>query len=532
MNPSSRRSLAASSLIALTMSQASAVELNVVEMTIAEAQSAMSSGKLTSEDLTRAYLARIEKFNPSYNAFTAMNPKALDDARSLDRRRAAREKLGPMAGIPVVVKESVDVAGLPSTAAWAPLSSKAGGKDLIPEQDAPLVKRLRAAGAIVLAKTNIPPFSGDGTRANRSWAGATYNAYDRTLAPGASSTGSATAVSASFAMVGVAEETGTSIQSPAAAQGIVGLRPTFGLTPNIGVAPVAGSTRDVLGPHARTVTDAAHLLDVLAGYTAEDPKTVASIGNIPKGGYTSRLSADALKGKRIGLYGPGWRDQKLTPEVQKLYERAIGELKSLGATMVEDPFAGSRLKELMPSQDRKYVDRGKESVAYDFERYLNRMGKGALANSLASLKAAIGKSPFDENEPLGRWPADPTVAKSLADPTSTPDLSEFAATRQAYLDVINGVISEHRIDAFIYPQMSKPTPKLEGNDQIAPTTVVEINLAGLPGVTVPAGYFESGAPFGLIVFGRMWSEADLLGMAYAYEQKTKYRRAPELVVAK
>src|SRR5262249_11472155 len=153
------------------------------------------------------------------------------------------------------------------TLAWARLSSKAGGVDMIATRDAPLVGRLRDAGAIILGKTNIPPFSGDGSRADRSWKGRTFNAFDRTLAPGASSTGVATAVSANFALAGIAEETGSSIQNPAAAQGIVGIRPTFGLTPNAGVAPVAGSTRDVLGPHARSVTDAALILDAIARQT-------------------------------------------------------------------------------------------------------------------------------------------------------------------------------------------------------------------------------------------------------------------------
>ena len=265
----------------------------------------------------------------------------------------------------MVVKEAMDFAGLPSTIGWAPLASAAGGVDLIPERDAPVVARLRAAGAIILGKTNIPAFSHDGARANTRWDGPTFNAVDRAIAPGASSSGTATAVSGGFAVVGLAEETGGSIQNPGAAQSLVSVKPTFALVPNVGVAPLAGSTRDVVGPHARTVTDAALLLDVLAGYTVEDPKTVASIGMIPAGGYASGLRPEALAGARLGVYGPGWRRQPLTPEAAALYEKTLAELRGLGAILVEDPFAGSGFADLA-LQDVEFDDRGLESIAYEW----------------------------------------------------------------------------------------------------------------------------------------------------------------------
>jgi Asp-tRNA(Asn)/Glu-tRNA(Gln) amidotransferase A subunit family amidase len=324
---------------------ASSPDIDIVELTIADVQKGFLAGRFTSESLTRLHLERIEAYEPFYNAFTFMNPNAIAEARAIDERRKAGETLGPLAGVPVVVKEAMDFAGLPSTAGWARLSSRAGGVDLIPERDAPVVARLRSAGAVILGKTNIPAFSHDGARANSSWDGPTFNAVDRAIAPGASSSGTATAVSGSFAVVGLAEETGGSIQNPASAQSLIGLKPTFALVPNSGVAPLAGSTRDVVGPHARTVIDAALLLDVLAGYSPEDPKTVAAIDKIPEGGYSSKLSKDALKGARLGLYGPGWRSNNpLSDECGALYARAVDELKSLGAVVVEDPFAGQGLR--------------------------------------------------------------------------------------------------------------------------------------------------------------------------------------------
>ena len=286
-----------------TPSKAAALapDIDIVELTIADVQKGFLAGRFTSKSLTRLHLERIEAYEPFYNAFTFMNPNAIAEARAIDERRKAGETLGPLAGVPVVVKEAMDFAGLPSIAGWARLSSRAGGVDLIPERDAPVVARLRSAGAVILGKTNITAFSHDGARANSSWDGPTFNAVDRAIAPGASSSGTATAVSGSFAVVGLAEETGGSIQNPASAQSLIGLKPTFALVPNSGVAPLAGSTRDVVGPHARTVIDAALLLDVLAGYSPEDPKTVAAINKIPEGGFRASSARVPLKGARLGL---------------------------------------------------------------------------------------------------------------------------------------------------------------------------------------------------------------------------------------
>jgi len=524
-----RGSVAGALLVLALAGAAGAQEIDVAELTIAEIQQGFADGTWTSESLTAAYLARIEQYEPYYNAFTFMNPDALEEARAIDARRVAGEELGPLAGIPVVVKEAMDYAGFPSTAGWSLLSSEAGGIDLIPETNAPVVARLIEAGAIILGKTNIPVFSDDGTRANSSWAGPTYNAVDRDIAPGASSSGTATAISASFAVVGLAEETGGSIQNPAGAQSLVSVKPTFALVPNAGVVPLAGSTRDVVGPHARTVTDAAILLDVLAGYTPEDPKTVAAIGNIPAGGYTALLDAAALEGARVGLYGPGWRDEPLSDEATALYEGAIAELEALGAIVVEDPFAGSDFASIaLPGGG--YDPRGTESLAYDFELYLRRLGPSAAADSVAELQALLEVDPLSDDGPLG-WYAGalPVLAESRENPTAVPDLSEFASVREAYLSSFTAVMEEHDLDVLIFPQMSATLPEVHGSGSHPSTTVSEINISGVPGVTVPAGQFESGAPFSLIFVGPMWSEAELLGYAYAYEQATHHRIVPELV---
>jgi Asp-tRNA(Asn)/Glu-tRNA(Gln) amidotransferase A subunit family amidase len=505
------------------------VPLDIVELTIADIQRGFAQGRFTAEALAQLHLDRIATFEPAYNAFTSMNPKALDEARAIDARRAAGEALGPLAGVPVVVKEAMDFAGLPSTAGWAPLASSVGGIDLVPERDAPVVARLRAAGAVILGKTNIPAFSHDGARANTSWDGPTFNAVDRTIAPGASSSGTATAVAASFAVVGLAEETGGSIQNPAAAQSLVSVKPTFALVPNTGVAPLAGSTRDVVGPHGRTVTDTALLLDVLAGYTAEDPKTVASIGHVPPEGYAARLDASALKGARLGLYGPGWRRQALSEECGALYARTVGELTGLGAVVVEDPFAGSGFADLAV-MNGEFDDRGLESIAYDMEMYLRRLGPSAAASSFAALKALILEDPFAPEGILGAHPATmPVLRASLANPTAVPDLGGFLAARLRYLAVFDAVMAEHGLDALAFPQSSSALPGVFDTASYPATTVSEINIAGLPAVTVPAGRFDNGSPYSLILVGRLWSEAALLCLAFAYEQATHHRIVPRLI---
>lgn len=503
------------------------IEIDVVELSIEDVQKGFAEGRFTSETLTQAFLARIARYEPYYNAFTFMNPTALVEAREIDRRRAAGEALGPLAGVPVVVKEAMDMVGFPSTGGWSGLYSGTGGIDLFPERDAPVVARLKAAGAVILGKTNIPAFSHDGARANSSWDGPTFNAVDRSICPGASSSGTATAVSASFAVVGLAEETGGSIQNPGAAQSLVSVKPSFALIPNTGVMPLAGSTRDVVGPHARTVKDAALLLDVLAGYSSEDPKTVAGIGKLPKGGYTSGLGSASFAGARVGLYGAGWRSKPLSAEAQALYDAAIATIGGLGAELVADPFAGSGFADL--ALDMEFDDRGLESIVYDLENFLRRLGPSARATSFAALKALLPEDPFASDKLLGIHSKKPVLAKSLEDATVPPDLSGFLAAREAYLSVFDTVMAGHRLDVLAFPQMSEALPGIFSEATYPATTVSEINIAGLPGVTVPAGRFANGAPFALIFVGPMWSEAALLGFAHAYEQASHKRIVPQLV---
>lgn len=505
--------------------------IDLDRLTVDAAQADFASGTLTAEDLTRACLARIAERNPHLNAIIFLNDHALDEAREIDRRLAAGETLGPLAGIPFVAKDTMNVAGFPTTGGWRLLSSKAGGIDLIPEQDSDVVARMRTAGAVLLGKTNVPVLSATGTHADDSWAGPTLNAINNALVPGGSSAGSASAVASGMVVIGLAEETGGSIQNPAAAHGLVGVKPTFGLVSNAGVMPLGASTLDVMGPIARTVRDAAIALDVLAGYSSNDQKTVAGVGTKPAGGYAAQLDRHLLAGKRLGLYGPGWRKvsgswrgQPLAPGVADAYERMQVLLKAWGVELVADPFARNGFADLAritPGGD-EYDIRGMESLPYDLGVWLASLGpKAAIKNFAEFCQATKAEDPFAPSGVLNYLSGFDELQACMANPSKPPPLTSFYEARQAHLAIFNSVMDRHALDALIFPQAADPLPERGAGISIRETTVAEINIAGLPGVTVPAGHLATGEPFSLIFVSRLWSEAMLLGLAHDFERSLK-----------
>ena len=411
-----------------------APSIDLTTLTVDAVQDGFRTGAFTAESLAEACFRQIDTFNGHYNAIIFRNDAALADARAIDARRRAGEPLGPLAGVPVVIKDPMDMVGFPTTAGWSLLYSKTGGVDLMPATDSPVVARMRAAGAIMLGKTNVPVLSHTGTHADDSWAGPTLNVTMPSRVPGGSSAGTAAAVGASMAVLGLAEETGGSIQNPASAQDLVGIKPTIGLVPNAGVMPLSGN-RDVVGPIARCVRDAALCLDVLAGYTSEDPKTLAGVGKKPPLGYTSKLHKDALKGARLGLYGPGWRTQPLSAAAQALYARAAEELKAQGAILVEDPFRGSGFAALRRTITAlsNFDARGLESVPYDLQKYLERLGPDAAVKSFAAFaQATASDSAFGPNGVLSFMHNLPQFVACLQAPTTPPDLSDFIALKERY----------------------------------------------------------------------------------------------------
>lgn len=503
-----------------------AYKFDLGKLNVAEITEGLKIGDFTAEEVTLTALAQLQAVNPKYNAVIFENDNAVETAKDIDRRIAAGQPVGPLAGVPVVVKDSIDMVGIPTTAGWSKLCSKTGGVDLMPERDSPVVARLRASDAVILGKTNIPILSWTGTHANDSWAGPTLNPAHEERVPGGSSAGTAAAIASHIAVIGLAEETGGSIQNPASAQGLVGIKPTIGLVPNAGVVPLS-SNRDVVGPIARTVRDAAKGLDVLAGYSAEDPKTLACVEHIPDGGYTGNLSLDGLMGKRLGLYGPGWRPDQLSPETAALYERAKSELSAVGAVLIENPFDGTDFashRQITPGTPF-FDGRGLETVAFDIGNYLQRLGPGAAIKTweefaeVTNIEEVTGPGTI-----LGFLYELPDFVEAIKSPATPPALSSFIDLKKTYLKLIDDVFETHHLDGLVYPQMLEEIPELHSGKAIRETTVGELNIAGLPAVTVPAGYYQSGAPFELIFLGKKWSEPELIQQAYAYEQSTLHRR--------
>ncbi len=496
--------------------------IDVVELTAARVHDDLLAGRYTITELVQAFLDRIARYEDRYNAFISMNPEALAVAAALDEELRASGPRGPLHGVPVVIKDNLDYAGLVTTAGFDGFSAVAGGVDMVPGDDAAAVERLKAAGAVVLGKTNMPDFAGHGTRTRSSVAGETLNPYAVDRVPGGSSGGTATAVNASFAVLGLGTETGGSIQNPAAAQALVGVKPTFGLVPLEGVLPMDATYRDVVGPLARTVRDAALVLDVIAGPTPEDLATYAAAGRIPEEGYAAGLATGALEGGRFGLVGPGWRDSflPLAAETEALYADAIAAVEAEGAEVVEDPFAGRGWVEL-------YGERpGVRSVGtHDLLVYLRGLGPDAAFHTIEEWEELAGRA-FRG----GRGPRNPAA------PTATEEGDAFQAWRMEMRALFREVLAAHELDGLFFPQAGEPIrPLVEDPErpEYRPNNHAElpsniINDIGLPTVTVPFAYYADGTPFVLAFIGDLWSDADLLAWAYDLEQATMARVAPVL----
>ena len=497
-----------------------AVPIDVVELTAVQVHEDLLASRYTVAELTQAFLDRIARYEGHYNAFISMNPEALRIAAELDAELAGAGPRGPLHGVPVVIKDNLDYGGLVTTAGFEGFSAASGGVDMVPGDDAVAVERLREAGAVILGKTNMPDFAGHGTRTRSSVAGETLNPYAVDRVPGGSSGGTATAVNASFAVLGLGTETGGSIQNPAAAQALVGVKPTFGLVPLEGVVPMDATYRDVVGPLARTVTDAALTLDVIAGPSPEDFASYAGAAHIPEGGFVSALATEALAGKRFGLVGPGWRSTflPLAPETAALYEEAVRTLQREGADVVEDPFAGRGWVELYAENP------GAPSAGHDMAVYLRGLGPTAAFRSVEEWEALAGRE-------FRGGRTRPPVA-----PTATEEGDAFQAWRREMRALFRAVMEEHRLDGLFFPQAGEPIrplvedperPRFRPNNHAElPSNIV--NDIGLPTVTVPYAYYEDGTPFVLAFVGDLWTDAELLAYAYDLEQATRARVPPTL----
>jgi amidase len=481
-------------------------DFDVVEATIAGVHTAMRTGRLTAVDLVREYLERIEALDrrgPALNALSALNGGALERAAELDAHLARTGQLaGPLHGIPVIVKDNYDTYDLPTTAGSRALA------DALPGSDAFMVRQLRAAGAIILAKSNMAEFAfSPHETVGSTIPGYTFNPYALNRVPAGSSGGTATAVSANLGLVGLGTDTGNSIRGPAAHTALVGIRPTIGLTSRHGIVPLY-LERDVGGPMTRTVTDAARVLDVVAGFDAADTATVHSQGRVPAN-YASYLDAGALRGARIGVVRRFITTPTTDTAVVNLFDAALRDLQRAGAVLI-DPVA-------LPVLDSVRVPLC-STFREDLEDYLRT--RPGVPQTLDAIVES------------GRYHV--TVAprlEALARDTTRRDPTRCAAAAQArarFREGVRAVLQKHRLDALVYPTWSNPprmigdlaTPHGDNNQVLAP-------WSGFPAITVPMGYTYGALPAGLQFFGDAWTEGRLIGLAYAYEQATQHRRPPE-----
>jgi amidase len=492
---------------------------NVMETTVAEVHAAYKSGKLSARQLTQMYLDRIEAYDkqgPTINCVITVNPQALEDAGKLDAAFKKSGFVGPLHGIPVLLKDQMDVAGLPTTLGSVVF------KDYVPTRDSFVVEKLRKAGAIILAKVTLGEMGGGDSFG--SLYGETHNPYDLERTAGGSSGGTGAGVAANFATLGVGQEGYASIRRPSTWNSIAGMRPTPGLVSRSGVYAGWPSLNGSLGPMTRTVADLARLLDVMVGYDPEDPITAMGLTHIPTT-YTAFLARDGLKGARLGiLREPMGHDSEPDSQdfknVTALYDKAIADLKKSGAEVV-DPVVIPKLNELLAKRASFSI-----GGADGTEVWLSRN-----PNSPYKTREDILNSP-DYGKVRRRASA---FRGSQRGPGGSGNASyEYMLAREELMINVMKVMADYKLDAIVHKSVEH-TPTLI-RDGLNPPFV---NMKGSPhintfliyaaSIAVPAGFTAEGLPVGITFFGRPYSEPTLLKLAYAYEQATRHRVPPKTV---
>ncbi len=491
----------------------------VEEVMLSQISADLAAGKTTAVAVTQGYIDRIKKYDSALHCVIGVMPDAIQQAEASDARRKAGKALGPLDGIPILLKDNIDAAGLPTTAGSYALEHNV-------KPDAEVTKRLRAAGAVILGKANLSQFAGwrpAETVLNSSTVGGECrNPYDLTRSPGGSSSGGGATTAASFAAANIGSDTTGSIIGPSSFNGIVGLRPTIALVPRTGVVPIS-ATMDTTGPMARSVRDAAMLLTVMAGTDPRDPASAEADAH--KTDYAAALSTEALKGKRLGVV----RDfGGYTEATSPVFNAALEVMKAQGAELVEIPegqFPDHRFEQLA-------------IMSFDFrEDFASYMKDAPDTQKVRTVEELIAFNNADPRESafdsgLIEYAARRTTGR--ADPEYT-KMRELVTQRTAR-DGFDKVFASFNVSAVVLPtrdvaDVMKPNGEKQPNripkdNAKAPGSGSSIAaLAGYPNLSVPMGSVN-GLPVGLSLIGPAWSEADLLAMGYAYEQAAKVRVAP------
>lgn len=481
---------------------------SVIEATIREIHQAFQEGQLTCRELVEFYLQRIKKYDQTtgLNSIVVVNSNALKRAEELDDEYRRTQKLRPLHGIPVIVKDNYDTYDMQTSGGSLAL------KGSVPPDDAFQVKKLREAGAVILAKSNMAEWAFSPYLTESSIAGTTRNPYDLERVPAGSSGGTAAAVAANLGMVGLGTDTGNSIRGPSSHTCLVGIRSTMGLTSRDGIIPLY-LRNDIGGPMARTVEDAARVLQVIAGYDPADPITSLCLERKPEN-YISFLNKDGLQGKRIGVFRKYTETPTADPEIVRLFENAIRDIKEMGVEII-DPF-------IIPGFEEMTEDIWCNTFRHDVNIYLESLGEEAPYRNLKEIVDSGLYSAYIERRLLR------ALEKPLQKEPECKDL--YSEKRNiVFREAVLKAMAEADIDAFIYPTWSNPPRKIGDmespagdNSQLIPPHT------GLPGFTVPMGFTYGNLPAGLQIVGKLLGEAQLIEIAYAYEQETKHRRPPDL----
>ncbi|MCO7176162.1 amidase family protein [Sporolactobacillus kofuensis] len=478
----------------------------IEEMTISGIQKALKLGQITSKDLVQMYLDRIEQFDkngPKLNAVLELNPDALHEAESCDVRRSVTPDVGPLFGIPVIVKDNINTSGNMHTTAGS--IALANHKSV---EDAFVVKKLKQAGAIIIGKANLTEFANFMTEGMpngySSLGGQVLNPYGASFDVGGSSSGTAAAVAANLATVGIGTETSGSIICPAAYNSVVGIKPTVGVASRSGIVPIAHS-QDTAGPIARTVQDAVILLNAMTGMDEDDEETIWSQGDVEKD-YTIYLKRGELKNARLGIdrrYLDSVSDEKAT-----IINQALDLMRDKGAVIV-DPA-------IIPSTDT--LEERESSVmiqefSYDLNQYLEKLPNEVPVHSISEL-IDFNKEHPDKALKYGQTRLE-KAEKLSGDLGNRQYLADRAEDlRLSRKEGIDAVMKSRKLDALIFADY-------QGSDIAA--------KAGYPSITIPAGYTRDGEPIGITFVGLAFSEPRLIALAYSFEQATQHRKKPELL---
>ncbi|MBQ1541419.1 MAG: amidase [Caulobacteraceae bacterium] len=493
--------------------------LDLETATVADLDRAMDAGALTSEQLVRLSLARIAAYEPKLDAIITLNPHALAEARALDAERRKKGPRSPLHGVPVLLKDNINTRDLPTTLGFY------GLKGAVPRSDASVVARLRDAGAIILAKTNLSELASGPTMS--SLGGQTHNPHALDYSPAGSSGGAAAGVAAGYAPIAIATDTTGSVRWPAATNGVVGLRPTTGVINNAGVQPSA-PTLDAVGPITRRVADAALMLSLLEGIDRRSPAARDADGRYPAD-FMQGLNADALRGVRIGFPRRDFSGDD--PEVDAVMNAAVEALKAGGATVVEVELPAGLVR--LGGELQSILVRTESAPSLD--AYLAASFPPGAPRSHAEILAmseALASSP-----PAGAMPNPGRLGGYREEAAATPptDAYYLAARdqgRQYVKAMMQAVLVRNRLDAIVYPTQTTrinklgERPKRNARGLFGNFGQILASLAGWPELTVPGGFTPDGLPVGVSFLGPEFSEQKLLGLGFAFEQRTQALRQP------